>query len=271
MDREKELRRAGWRLVGSASRVHWGWIVIALTAALAWTATKVTIPLLTAAAIDQGIIRDDTQALVTYAGLMIVVGVFQMVVSGLRRYGAFWLAYRTETDLRPQLFAHLQRLHFAFHDEAQTGELMARANTDLLRSTSAISDAAVQRGGRHRPSSWSVVMVAQSWSTLASLALGALPLLNVARRGSRRRSGRIDRAPGSARRPVERRRGDGVGHPCRQGLRCGEELRCDASTRRPTPCSTVRSRPRSCVPVSCRSSTSSRASRSRCSGTAGTS
>ena len=29
------------------------------------------------------------------------------------------------------MFAHLQRLHFAFHDEAQTGQLMSRANTDL--------------------------------------------------------------------------------------------------------------------------------------------
>ena len=57
-------------------------------------------------------------------------------MSGLRRYGAFRLAFRVETDLRQQLFAHLQRLHFAFHDEAQTGQLMARANTDIQRCAS---------------------------------------------------------------------------------------------------------------------------------------
>ena len=34
-------------------------------------------------------------------------------------------------SLRDRLFAHLQRLHFAFHDQAQTGQLMSRANTDL--------------------------------------------------------------------------------------------------------------------------------------------
>ena len=71
MDREKELRQAGWRLVWSASRVHWGWIVTALTAALCWTATKVVIPLLAAAAIDQGIVGDDTGALLLYVGLMV--------------------------------------------------------------------------------------------------------------------------------------------------------------------------------------------------------
>jgi ABC-type multidrug transport system fused ATPase/permease subunit len=81
VDREKELRRAGWRLVGSASRLHWGWIATSFTAALAWTATKVTIPLLAGAAIDQGIVDHDTGALLLYVGLMIAVGAFQAVVS----------------------------------------------------------------------------------------------------------------------------------------------------------------------------------------------
>ena len=66
-----------------------------------------------------------------YARLMVAVGVVQAVCTGLRRYAAFRIALRTETDLRQRLFAHLQRLHFAFHDQAQTGQLMARANTDI--------------------------------------------------------------------------------------------------------------------------------------------
>ena len=48
-----------------------------------------------------------------------------------RRYLAFREARWTETWLRDRLFAHLQALHFAFHDRAQTGQLMSRANTDL--------------------------------------------------------------------------------------------------------------------------------------------
>ena len=51
--------------------------------------------------------------------------------TGLRRYLAFREARWIETALRDRLFAHLQRLHFAFHDRAQTGQLMSRANTDL--------------------------------------------------------------------------------------------------------------------------------------------
>ena len=56
-----------------------------------------------------------------------MVGVF----TGLRRYLAFREARWIEADLRDRLFAHFQRLHFAFHDRAQTGQLMSRANTDL--------------------------------------------------------------------------------------------------------------------------------------------
>ena len=36
-----------------------------------------------------------------------------------------------ESRLRDRVFAHIQRLHFSFHDANATGDLMSRANTDL--------------------------------------------------------------------------------------------------------------------------------------------
>jgi ATP-binding cassette subfamily B protein len=190
VDREKELRRAGWRLVGTASRVHWGWITAAMLAALCWTATKVTIPLLAAAAIDQGIVADDTGALVLYVGLMLVVGAFQAVVSGMRRYGAFRLAFHVETDLRLALFAHLQRLHFGFHDRAQTGQLMARANTDIQMVREWLMLAPLTAASLMILVSITVVMLVKS-VVLAVLALGALPLLSIAATRFSRRMGPI--------------------------------------------------------------------------------
>ena len=98
---------------------------------LIWTAAKVSVPALAKAAIDRGIIADEQGALLRFTLLMVVVGAVQGVCTGLRRYLAIGIAARVETDLRERLFAHLQRLHFAFHDQAQTGQLMSRANTDL--------------------------------------------------------------------------------------------------------------------------------------------
>ena len=82
-------------------------------------------------AIDRGIEADDMAALRRWALLIAVAAVVVGIFTGLRRYLAFREARWTEADLRERLFAHLQRLHFAFHDRAQTGQLMSRANTDL--------------------------------------------------------------------------------------------------------------------------------------------
>src|SRR6185436_10747204 len=131
MDREGELRREGWRLMRSSMGTQRGWIVAGIGAGIIWTAAKITIPLLAAAAIDEGIIPGDSAAITKYSVLIVLLGTVQAFGTGMRRYAAFRLSYRTETDLRQRLFAHLQRLHFAFHDHAQTGQLMARANSDI--------------------------------------------------------------------------------------------------------------------------------------------
>jgi ATP-binding cassette subfamily B protein len=109
------------------------------------------------------------------------------------------LAYRTETDLRARLFAHFQRLHFAFHDEAQTGELMARANTDLLQISQTINMLPFSLAAVTTLVGVAIIMVTQSWQ-LTLLALGALPLLNVV---ATRFSSRIG--------PVSRQLGDRLG------------------------------------------------------------
>ena len=108
-----ELRRQRW------------WVAAGAFAGLVWTIAKIVIPLLAAAAIDDGMNKGDSGAIVKYAVLIVAVGAVQAVGTGLRRYAAFGLAWRVETDIRMRLVAHLQRLHFAFHDQAQTGQLMA--------------------------------------------------------------------------------------------------------------------------------------------------
>ncbi len=58
------------------------------------------------------------------------------VVSGLARYGMRELlnsgSRRVETDLRDQLYGHLQRMSAEFYDRYQTGDVMARTTNDLL-------------------------------------------------------------------------------------------------------------------------------------------
>ena len=131
MDEERAKRRAGWRLMRSAVRPLHVWVWLGILAGLGWTAARVAIPFLTGQAIDEGIVPGNFEVALEWMGIILAVGVIQAICTGLRRYAAFRLAYRVETDLRMRLVAHLQRLHFAFHDQAQTGQLMANANTDI--------------------------------------------------------------------------------------------------------------------------------------------
>ena len=92
---------------------------------------KITVPLAAGAAIDEGFSPYDSSVILKWCGLIVALSVVAAVCAGFRWYSAFYVAHRTEHVLRSQLFSHLQQLHFGYHDRAQIGNLMARANLDL--------------------------------------------------------------------------------------------------------------------------------------------
>ncbi len=54
-------------------------------------------------------------------------GIFQF----WQTYTSEWLAQRVAYDIRNDIYDHLQRLSFAYHDQAQTGQVMQRATQDV--------------------------------------------------------------------------------------------------------------------------------------------
>lgn len=153
---------------------------------LGWTVGKVSVGLLVQRAIDEGIEADDMAALrrwaLVIAGAAVVVGVF----TGFRRYLAFREARWIEADLRERLFAHFQRLHFAFHDRAQTGQLMSRANTDLQQLQAFVVMIPLTISNAVTVAAVTVILLTIN-PLLTLLALGTLPFLNLlATRFSRR-------------------------------------------------------------------------------------
>jgi ATP-binding cassette, subfamily B, bacterial len=179
-------RRTAWRLILRSIRARRTGLILGVATGLAWTAAKVSTGLIVKSAVDRGIESGDTTALIRWSVTLGVVAVFSATFTGLRRYLAFREARWIEADLRDRLFAHLQRLHFAFHDRSQTGQLMSRANTDLqqvqafvvmipLTISNAVTVLAV------------TAILALIDPVLTVLALGSLPFMNVlATRFSRR-------------------------------------------------------------------------------------
>ncbi|HSO95338.1 MAG TPA: ABC transporter ATP-binding protein [Acidimicrobiia bacterium] len=179
MDEDHQSRRDGWRLMRSELQVQRRWLILGILAGALWTGARLTGPLLAALAIDDGILPGNGHKVVIYALLILGVGVIQGIGTALRRYTAFRIAYRVETDLRQRLFAHLQQLHFAFHDRAQTGQLMARANSDIQQVNLVVVLLPLTVATTFLLAGVIIVMVLHN-VLLAVFALGALPLLSIA-------------------------------------------------------------------------------------------
>ncbi|HLY67970.1 MAG TPA: ABC transporter transmembrane domain-containing protein, partial [Chloroflexota bacterium] len=110
---------------------YWRLVTVAYLAVVFNAGTTLVVPALSGAAVDQGITAHNASALIKF-------GVLIMVFSALRVVAAFCQGYQGESaaqgvsyELRKALYAHIQSLSFSFHDQAQTGELMARATSDI--------------------------------------------------------------------------------------------------------------------------------------------
>ncbi|GBD14198.1 Putative multidrug export ATP-binding/permease protein [bacterium HR25] len=82
-------------------------------------------------AIDFGIGRGNVAALATAALAVVGAALLRGVFAYGQQYLSEWVAQRVAYELRNQLYDRLQRLSFAFHDRAQTGQLMSRATQDV--------------------------------------------------------------------------------------------------------------------------------------------
>ncbi len=118
------------RLMGFVKR-YWRRLLVAFVFMLASTAFVLAIPQLISHAIDTVVADGEADTLMWLA--LAVVG-----AGALRGLSAFGYAYITEVvsqktayDIRNALYDKLQRLSFAFHDQAQTGELMSRGTADV--------------------------------------------------------------------------------------------------------------------------------------------
>jgi ATP-binding cassette subfamily B protein len=172
------MGNAGWRLIVRAMRQRRAGITLGVTTGLIWTAAKVSTGVIVGQAVDRGIEADDTSALVRWSILLGVVAVVSATFTGLRRWFAFREARWIELDLRDRLFAHVQRLHFAFHDRVQTGQLMSRANTDLQQVQNFLVMIPLTISNAFTVVAVTVILAIID-PVLTLLALGSLPFLNV--------------------------------------------------------------------------------------------
>ena len=123
--------RQGLRLMFGLVRNYRRDTRLSVFSALVWMAVVVAAPYVEKLIIDRAIAGERRELLGPLVGLLLIVGLIKAAGVGGRRWFAFRLSYRAEADLRNRIFEHIQRLAFTYHDKTATGELMARASSDL--------------------------------------------------------------------------------------------------------------------------------------------
>ena len=104
-------------------------------------------------------------------GLTVVKGGFQFGQGYLGEYGAQGIAY----DIRNDIYRHLQKLSFSWHDRAQTGQLMARATSDVEQLRNFTGRAVLQLANLiFMATGITVVLFATNWK-LAIAAVLTIP------------------------------------------------------------------------------------------------
>jgi ATP-binding cassette subfamily B protein len=170
-------RRPGWRLIREVVwSQRWG-VALGVSAGVMWTAGKISVPMLVRQAIDHGL-RGGAGASWRWALLVAAAGVVSAAFTGMRRYMAFREGRRAEADLRVRMFAHIERLHFAFHDRVQAGELMSRSHSDLLHIQNLITMIPLTLSNLVIVTAVTAIMLSIH-PLLTVLALGSLPFVNV--------------------------------------------------------------------------------------------
>jgi ATP-binding cassette subfamily B protein len=154
-------------------------VAISIVAILITAAIGLVNPLLLKLIIDDAIANDDLQKLYLYVGLMIVLP----IISGLIGVGQTWLntviGQRVMSDLREQLYSHLQQMPLRFFTETRTGEIQSRLSNDVGGIQRVVTDTATSIVSNLAVAiSTIIAMWLLDWR-LALLSLAMLPIFAV--------------------------------------------------------------------------------------------
>jgi ABC-type multidrug transport system fused ATPase/permease subunit len=106
-------------------------LCLAALCTLVAVAMGLAMPWLLKMALDYGLGQHRPQVFYLAGGLLLAFTLLRGVATYGQHYLNAYMAQRLAYRLRHRLYEHLQRLSFAYHDRAQTGELMSRATADI--------------------------------------------------------------------------------------------------------------------------------------------
>ncbi|MGN6379465.1 MAG: ABC transporter ATP-binding protein, partial [Gaiellales bacterium] len=130
--RVRKLVRYAWPYKGRSA--------VAIAALLGATAATIAGPVVVKLAIDQGITPGDYGRVEFWVGVYLVVALAGWAVGIVQSYLTSWVGERMLTDLRQDLFGHLQTLDLGYFERTKAGVVISRVTNDIEALNSLVTD-----------------------------------------------------------------------------------------------------------------------------------
>ncbi|MDD2922029.1 MAG: ABC transporter ATP-binding protein [Anaerolineales bacterium] len=106
-------------------------VTASLVLLLTLTGLNLLVPRIIQSVIDIGLVGRQTANLLRSALILFALGIGSAALNLFHRYISEWIAASVGYDLRNRMVDHIQYLPFAYHDHAQSGQLISRCIEDV--------------------------------------------------------------------------------------------------------------------------------------------
>ncbi len=139
--------------------------------------TTLVLPTAVRRMIDKGFSASDSTFINNYFLMLLLVAGVLALASSARYYFVINLGERIVADIRRDVFAHVTQLSPAFFDRSQSGEIVSRLSADTTQIKSAVGASASMALRNAILGVGALGMMVVTSPKLASLVIGAIPLV----------------------------------------------------------------------------------------------
>ena len=139
--------------------------------------TTLALPTAVRRMIDHGFSTSDSAFIDSYFAMLVAIAAVLALASAARYYFVINLGERIVADIRRDVFAHVTTLSPAFFDRSQSGEIVSRLSADTTQIKSAVGASASMALRNAILGLGALGMMVVTSPKLASLVIGAIPLV----------------------------------------------------------------------------------------------